>query len=678
MWNKQTYRDTFSKVTASQELYEEVMNMPGKYQSKQKPRRAGRVTRNLLIAAAIAATLVVSVGAYAAFRQYQNPDPMLEAAFGENGHAHVDSITVTEDKGEYGISSWQTPESDRVPLNKELADTLVAPYLCAVEQSVPVDGATLTVEAYTYDESTRAGLMYYKLENPQGLTGYELQPNGELWWPDGEKVATLFTNCRSYIVPESTTDTSITLIGYFYNPLIPGESDQMTVGGYDSSQVVTLALKGFGGSMDPIARAAFNDNQILLSPFSLRILGSSDVNEIKLLFADGTEYLILSDQVANYTNFSGDGHHLPGSGTTLCFNRVIDPAQVTAIVLDGKSFPIQPFSQNALDALLSTPPAEVPVKADPALKNPSDYQNTTAEPYPVKIRDASPDGIRILFQIPEHKPDSMIAVNAPFTLEQKTDNGWKELPERMPHTAVPAKMALASEPDYWYSADLFWAETYGLLDPGTYRLHLPLLTDSQPETIEFTIESPKAPEDAQAVQRVITSLRELMNQEEYRISCTMEDSSTYQREILRSGDNYLSIEQTAEGSTPVFMLKDGKCYNYKSGDGSWTLLPSRTWHSSWLPNFQEFAYLRVQQVSKEQVVWQLPIYTPDSNSPQPYQQWTFTFTEDGKIANIQGCSVEYRRISETQTVPHVCTYRIEPKDASDVRSILESQQVPKA
>lgn len=349
MWNKQTYRDTFSKVTASQELYKEVMNMPGKYQSSQKPRRMGRVTRNLLIAAAIAATLVVSVGAYAAFRQYQNPDPMLEAAFGENGYAHVDSITVTEDKGEYGISHWQTPESDRIPLNKELADTLVAPYLCAVEQSVPVDGATLTVEAYTYDESTRAGLMYYKLENPQGLTGYELQPNGELWWPNGEKVATLFTRCRSYIVPESTTDTSITLIGYFYNPLIPGEGDQMTVGGYDSSQVVTLALKGFGGSMEPIAHTSYKDDAIVLSPFSLRTKRSfaeeaygegSYTQEARILFQDGTEYVVSNENTANYTVNAGDSDPSPASGTTLIFNRIIDPSQVRAVVLNGTEYPM--------------------------------------------------------------------------------------------------------------------------------------------------------------------------------------------------------------------------------------------------------------------------------------------------------------------------------------------------
>lgn len=349
MWNKQTYRDTFSQVTASETLYEEVMNMPGKYQSQQNPRRMGRVARAFLIAAVIAATLVVSVGAYTAFRRYQNADPVMEAAFGENGYAHVDSITVTEDKGEYGIFSWQTPESDRVPLNKELADTLVAPYLCAVEQSVPVDGATLTVEAYTYDESTRAGLMYYKLENPQGLTGYELQPNGELWWPDGEKVSTFFTRCRSYIVPESSTDTSITLIGYFYNPLIPGQGDQMTVGRYDSTQVVTLALKGFGGSMDPIAHASYKEDAIVLSPFSLRVKRSfveeaygksSYTQEARILFQDGTEYLVLNDNTANYTVNAGDGADSPASGTTLIFNRVIDPSQVRAVVLNGTEYPL--------------------------------------------------------------------------------------------------------------------------------------------------------------------------------------------------------------------------------------------------------------------------------------------------------------------------------------------------
>ena len=344
--------------------------------------------RILLIAAVIASLLALTACGYTVFKLYQNSGPMLEAAFGENGHAHVDSTIVTEDKGEYGTAEWATPESHRVPLNKALADTLVAPYLCAVGETYEYGGYTLTVEAYTYDEATHAGLVYYSIQNPQGISGYEAAPTGEVRWPQGDMITFGHIRCRSHLVPELTTETKLTCIGYFYHfihekePGTPMSQTQLYVKlnilqipgpmapdgwfahknepdhpvPWEIPDAVdfpgsVLPLTGFAGNLSPIAHAEFSEGKIILSPYSLRYAKDFCQSEtgkvgigfqsIKLIFNDGTQYVVMDDHVANYTVNAGEGDPSSNGGTTVCFNRVVDPKDAAVIVLDGKPYTMQ-------------------------------------------------------------------------------------------------------------------------------------------------------------------------------------------------------------------------------------------------------------------------------------------------------------------------------------------------
>lgn len=390
MQNKNNFNETFSKIVASQNLRDKVLSMPEKYPETEvkshHPKK--RITRSLLIAAVVAGLLALTACGYTVFKLYQNPEPMLEAAFGENGHAHVESTVVTEDRGEYGKTQWIAPEINRVPLNKELADTLVAPYLCAVGETYEYGGYTLTVEAYTYDEATHAGLVYYSLENPAGVSGYEVQPDGEIWWPEGDMITFGHIRCRSHLVSHLTTDTKLTCIGYFYHfiheaePEKPNPQTQLYVklnilqipgpmapdGWFEQKNEpenpvqwdipeqkdfpgAVLPLMGFGGSLNPIAHREFAEGKIIVSPYSLRYakdfcesetgsVGSS-FQSVKLLFKDGTEYVVVDENVANYTVNAGEGDRYPSSGTTICFNRVVNPEDVETVFLDGKPYKMQ-------------------------------------------------------------------------------------------------------------------------------------------------------------------------------------------------------------------------------------------------------------------------------------------------------------------------------------------------
>ena len=49
----------------------------------------------------------------------------------------------------------------------------------------------------------------------------------------------------------------------------------------------------------------------------------------------------MDDQVANYTVNAGEGDPSSNGGTTVCFNRVVDPKDAAVIVLDGKPYTMQ-------------------------------------------------------------------------------------------------------------------------------------------------------------------------------------------------------------------------------------------------------------------------------------------------------------------------------------------------
>ena len=349
MWNEQLYIETFSKVCPSRKCCQEVAEMV-KMRKPQPTKKQKSITRNLLIAAAIGAALTLSVSGYAVFRQYQNPEPVLEAAFGENGQET--KIEETETPHDFANPHWE-----RVPLNPELADSLVAPYLCAVEQTVTAGDLTLTVEAYCYDELTHAGLIYYQLHNPQGLA-YDLQPDGEVWHSTGELLDLGHVNWRSYLVPELSDENGYTAVAYFYQPWYPEDApdslqaEPLTISlrtqgdGTKTNDAITLVLDGFGGELPPMPHVELEQGKIILTPISIRMpdrlveeLNQNSYHQrdhLKMIFEDGSEYVVRDADTASFSLWTGDSQ---GYGTT-SFTRIVDLSHVKALVVGTAELPV--------------------------------------------------------------------------------------------------------------------------------------------------------------------------------------------------------------------------------------------------------------------------------------------------------------------------------------------------
>lgn len=177
-----------------------------------KPKNAGRMLRNLLIAAVLVSMLAVTAFAATGFRLYDSPSQMIDAIFGDNtGYDHK-GVTTWTDPQKPG-SLYTNPAYDRVEADPTVVEEDIAPYVSPVGSSISWEGYTLTVDSLLYDSNTDCGILTYTLENPAGVTGYTVENTGEVW---GFPV-NFNQNSKDYIIQEKTTDTCLAVTSYFHH-----------------------------------------------------------------------------------------------------------------------------------------------------------------------------------------------------------------------------------------------------------------------------------------------------------------------------------------------------------------------------------------------------------------------------------------------------------------------------
>lgn len=365
MFDKKLYMETFAQVRASEKMLSEVLNMT----KQNKQNGPARVTRLLLIAAVLSAMLATTAFAYVGFTRYENPMEMLAAFFGDTSKKNLEGGIVEATYYDYTYTYVQ-PTIEQVPLDEAVAAEDVAPYVSDVGQAITYGDYTLTVEAHLYDSTTGCGVIYYTLDNPNGVSGYELQYNGEICWPNGEKVK--ITNCRgkNYIIDAETTDTHLS-VGHYYCDADEekgyikvsfslwlayqqGEVTQEQAEEF-SAQNGTLHLP-LGDSGVPCVM--LDDYEIAVSPLSISFriadmdflrryyadgteysyFDGCTIEYMSIRFQDGSEYVLWDDErkIKNTTYESGDYTYL-----YCTFNRLIDVDRVAAVIINEMEFTAQ-------------------------------------------------------------------------------------------------------------------------------------------------------------------------------------------------------------------------------------------------------------------------------------------------------------------------------------------------
>ncbi|MBO5129746.1 MAG: hypothetical protein J6B95_05330 [Oscillospiraceae bacterium] len=347
MFDSKLYKETFSQVHASEETLAEVVNMTKKYQNNYLRRGA----RMLLIAAVVTCLLATTAFAYVGFTQYENPMELLATFFGDGNQKSSDGQIVHETYFDLEYDLVQ-PTIECVPLDEKTAEEDVAPYVSGVGESVTNDGDKLTVEAHLYDSTTDCGIIYYNLENSEGVSGYELQFDGEVWWPGGEKIVVRNCHGKNYIVEGETTDTKLSVAHYYCG--IYGEEPYIEVGFSEGNTALYLPLNGSG--MDAVS---FAGGDIKLSAIGISIDAgdmeflrkydtdgtylppmTDNIDSLVISFRDGSEYVVDKDGEEQVVRNYSYCINMEVDERTYSFNRLIDIEEVVAVIINEYEYAV--------------------------------------------------------------------------------------------------------------------------------------------------------------------------------------------------------------------------------------------------------------------------------------------------------------------------------------------------
>ncbi|MDR0813456.1 MAG: hypothetical protein LBO63_05570 [Oscillospiraceae bacterium] len=345
-----------------------------KIQTSRKPVMS--VKRRVFSAIAVAAALVVVLTGVAfatGIIKYDNTHGFYSSFFGGKSTA---ALTEAYEPGAPGAmyegqTKFEFPAQERVPVDEEKADELIGDKITPETGTLTGGGYTLTLEANLYDSETGCGLLYLTLENPNGFPGLVTLKNGIMMfdYEKGAEVEVAYNvGGRDYIDAEKSTDTKLYYCISYINPPVENadmHEKEITVGFatiktdergvYISGEghgVLTIPLGG--ESLESVKTA---NGAITVTPIGIRIDGAAIgiemadyIREVSLIYKDGSTYVLTSavDFMDNttYGQHSGRAGSTDNSGyyystvSTMTFNRLVDTAQVAAVVVEGAEYPI--------------------------------------------------------------------------------------------------------------------------------------------------------------------------------------------------------------------------------------------------------------------------------------------------------------------------------------------------
>ena len=338
---------------------------------KRRPakRRGLRPVRTVLIAAALVAALCFTATAsYQIFRQQTAMDPVKAVAGILSGGQHP--WTETTVYNEYGLIEGYWPNRETVPIDEGQAKALLGEYLPECGYQWQIGDYTFTVEGYVLDEHTGTARFYYSVEHPGGFPEGSINQNaGTLSYKS--RINVLFSTKSdvhwkwisgkiTFVDMERSTPEKLYLMEGAATPFhdwkaedglsvkftISGETDRdddvlsvdLDLPGVKSLPVVEVVHPETGelaAAISPIA-VRVDARHIIehLGPNKERVLG--DVHYIALEYADGSNYVIQDTDLdnADYGMYDDEIY------VVKVFNRLVDPSQVTAVIVDSYRYEV--------------------------------------------------------------------------------------------------------------------------------------------------------------------------------------------------------------------------------------------------------------------------------------------------------------------------------------------------
>jgi len=339
MFTNKDFKAAFSPLRASEETLTEVLEMGKHLKSKTTNyKRTMKLSTSLAIAALMELALGATAFAAVGYLVYENPGEMMEAFFGSNGHESGEGLVEYDESGRLvtNLPAWES-----APVDETLVEEEIAPNVYDPQTVVTCGDYTVTVESFLYDPATKSVLVYYTIENPNGVKGYKLQPNGQLWWPPTGSGVDIYITTMEYLDEEKSTDTKLYLCAYdalfgeneiSLHVNVGRESEKVTIPVTQSSEMSSLKLEKGALAVSPVA-IGINYKQL---GFDTHFY----VEELVIRYADGSEYVVVDDDA-----FINNSAYALDSGNyeevTYMFNRIIDTEQIASVVVNGNEYTVE-------------------------------------------------------------------------------------------------------------------------------------------------------------------------------------------------------------------------------------------------------------------------------------------------------------------------------------------------
>ena len=398
MTDRELYRETFSCLHASGDTVTEVLNMANNNKTHTRPARRA-------LTALIAAALVValSITAYAIGEH----TGFFEQVFGDTGVESREAYEVVADDTKPDSGMVTVPAYERVPVDPNAAEELIGGQVQDVDKSFTLDGVTFTAESMVID-ANGVGALTYTVSNPDGFPDMsgaygetfpalmEMDKEEGYYGDGGVPLISArrdgeehFISPHTYLDSAASTDTQIRLTAYFwiYWGVEPGDQLRLTMRKftYNYDEMLTGTDPETGKELEPIPSideteehltftvddlvpavtfTAQDGHTASVSPIGVVLDDWYDALQgLSLDYADGTEYVVKGDDVANaqfgaiigpdaygvygeetQVDTDGDGQvdtiQYGEPDPALCegmyqtmdvFNRLVEPENVTAV-----------------------------------------------------------------------------------------------------------------------------------------------------------------------------------------------------------------------------------------------------------------------------------------------------------------------------------------------------------
>ena len=358
----------FDLLAAPDRTYEKVIDMTRENQGTNVSHQhvgTHRMTRRAFVACAALSVAAIGTVAYAAV----NTD-FFQTAFGDKGQPDIEAHEVVLENG----TSYAMPARQWVGIDSDDAERLLGDYVEPIGDSIAYKGYALTLGACVVDENG-LGVASFELCNPDGVqlvknVPYEYGmvefekdcPVGAIAMMDA--AGTTHVNGRCFFDRDASTDTDVVGASYFDIGRGDGTPEEQGVSwmlthrdGYDAPG--ELDLISFHPSKFVPTRLFISEDEdvaVSISPIGMVIDTPNDsgcefeveieatgetviarhpewmTTNIRIVFVDGTEYIVRGTDVSN-TTFGSVADDF--SSQSVIFNRLVDPERVASVVVNG-------------------------------------------------------------------------------------------------------------------------------------------------------------------------------------------------------------------------------------------------------------------------------------------------------------------------------------------------------